>query len=136
MGAHRIWSCTWAVAVTAVLLTAACSDDDGGDDAGAGDGDTSTTTEAAEPTGPAATVDGPLEGGNGVFIAEAALLTGDAVDLDEFGFVEEELSVSGTARLLRARRRRAARRRHLRPRRGRQRRLPHPGPRAPTGRGR
>ena len=97
MGAHRIWNCTRAVAVAAVLLTAACSDDDGGGDAGAADGDTSTSTEAPEPTGPAATVDGQLTGGAGVFIGEPALLTGDAVDLDEFGFIEEEFAVSGTA---------------------------------------
>jgi hypothetical protein len=89
---------TRALAVLVAVGLAACSggDDDSGDDdgAGAGQGDEGTTTVVDRPEGPAAEIAGPLEGGNGIWMATASDV-GPA--LEAAGFEEAEYSAAGTA---------------------------------------
>jgi hypothetical protein len=81
------------MAVLVVASTAlGCSSGDDGDGA-AEDGGTTVTTERARPEGPAATLAGPLEGGDGPALATA----GGGPDLDAAGYAEDEYSASGTA---------------------------------------
>ena len=78
-------------AVMAVLLGAgltACSSDDDGAEDGA-----EPRAAVDRPDGPAAVVDGPLEGGAGLFLATSGV--GPAID--EAGYDEAEFSASGTA---------------------------------------
>jgi Alpha/beta hydrolase domain len=97
----------WRTLTTALLVimlaSAACSSDSSdGDDDTADDADREGDTEALpspeRPDGPAATVTGPLSGGDGMFLPSP----GPAVDLADAGWVEEEYAAEGTATSYRA----------------------------------
>lgn len=77
------------------LGLAACSsgDDDAGEDRGSDDPAGEETTVRTRPDGPAAEFGGPLEGGNGIWLASA----GGGPALEEAGFEEAEYTASGTA---------------------------------------
>lgn len=95
-----------AVLALLALLITACSSDDTAESPTTEGRDTTATTPATgspsattapadpRPDGPAATVSGPLTGGNGVFVGSAQP-AGPA--LDAAGYVEEEFTVAGTA---------------------------------------
>jgi Alpha/beta hydrolase domain len=78
-----------------VVITGACSSDDdaGGETGDSGGEDRAAPEEVERPDGPAATVGGPLEGGQGMWLASA----GGGPTLDEAGYEEAEYSASGTA---------------------------------------
>jgi hypothetical protein len=84
------------LAVVAIGV-AACSSGDGAAGEGTGDEDPSgnqeETTVRTRPDGPAAEFGGPLEGGNGIWLAAA----GSGPSLEEAGFEEAEYTASGTA---------------------------------------
>jgi hypothetical protein len=81
-----------ALACVACIGVAACSGDDA-EDAGDEDaGEPGTATTAPRPAGPEADLSTQLEGGNGVFLGEAV-----PDDLEDAGYVEEELAATGTA---------------------------------------
>jgi hypothetical protein len=95
-----------AIGVLIALTAAACSSDDDTDESGEPD-DTDTTASSdtsapgssvpettERPDGPAATIAGPMEGGNGTFIG-AATPAGPA--LEAAGYTETEYTAAGTA---------------------------------------
>ena len=96
-----------AMGVLIAFSAGACASDGGDDNGASGDdttstdspdttdsSDSSTTTAVPRPEGPAATIAGPMTGGNGIFIG-AATPAGPA--LEAAGYVEEEFTASGTA---------------------------------------
>lgn len=93
---RRIVRRALALACIAGIAVAACSGDDADEGAGAaggergGEGGTGTTVD--RPDGPEADLSTALSGGNGVFLGEAV-----PDDLEEAGYVEEELAAGGTA---------------------------------------
>lgn len=82
------------LAIAALGAACSSSDDTAQRDA-AGSSTTGSTAAVAapeRPDGPTAQVEGPLTGGNGVFMGAVG-----AVDLDAAGYVQEEYAASGTA---------------------------------------
>lgn len=89
------WRTTMAVlGVLALAAAAGCGDDGAAEapsDEAPVDGETSTTGAPSRPTGPAATLSGPLSSGRGISLASPS-----AVPLPE-GWVEEEYVAAGMA---------------------------------------
>jgi hypothetical protein len=80
------------LALAALLMAAACINDEGATDGGLLPEPSTTTTEVERPDGPAADMSEELTGGDGMFIADVI-----PVELDDYGYVQEEVLVAGTA---------------------------------------
>jgi hypothetical protein len=89
------WTAGIAVGALLAVGLAACSsgDDDAGEDGGSDEPAGEETTVRTRPDGPAAEFGGPLEGGNGIWLASAD----GGPPLEDAGFEEAEFTASGTA---------------------------------------
>jgi hypothetical protein len=90
---------TIACCLLALAPIAACAGSDGEATGDAASGTTGASTTTTTGAGAAGAQLAPLEGGQGLFLATGAA----GVDLDAAGYVEEELTASGTATSYRSR---------------------------------